>query len=340
MKRELTYQPVRYFVSVFVATFLLWGVGAYMSFDDDLRPYYMLPMLIGLMAPFLVALLLIVRGGREAQRRDFVHRIIDVKRINAPSFVRLLLIMPASVLGAIAISVLWGGDIAQFQPKGTFSFSSGFVPVVLLLFLAAAFEELGWRGYGFESLHERHGLLGASLLFGLLWSAWHLPLIVVQGSYQYEIFQLSPWFALNFHVSTVVLGLIVTWVCVTSRGSILAAVVFHFVVNICQEALSMTQETKVIQTGLLGLAALIIVWVQRRHFLPRRPLWRSVQAPCAAGGGECRWCCRLWVSRPSTRPTLWVCCWPSWSSPVMPSSAGRPSPPSRHRRESSLCWRG
>jgi uncharacterized protein len=270
MNKEFEYRPVRYFVSVFVATFVLWSAGAYMSFDENLQAFYMLPMLLGLMAPFLVAIVMIRKSGRKDQMQDFVTRMVDVRRIKARNFTLLLLIMPLSVLAAIGISVLLGGAVSQFQPTGTFSFSSGFVPVLLLLLLAAAFEELGWRGYGFESIRQHHSLLSASLLFGVLWSAWHLPLLIVHGSYQYEILQQNPWFALNFFVSTIVMGVIISWVCVVNRGSILAAVVFHFVINICQESLSMTQETKVIQTFVLAAAALWIVLANRDQFFQVR----------------------------------------------------------------------
>lgn len=268
MNSGFEYRPVRYFVSVFLVTFLLWGLGAWMSFDDNLRQAYMLPMLLGLMAPFLVAVRMIRVSGRKEQMQDFLARIVDIRRIDARSFSLMLLIMPLSVLVAIGISVLLGGAVSQFQPKGVFSFSSGFVPVMLLLLLAAAFEELGWRGYGFESLRQQRGLLGASLLFGVLWSAWHLPLIIVNGSYQYEILQLSPWFALNFFVSTIIMGVIISWLCVVNRGSILAAVVFHFVINLSQEALSMSQETKVIQTFVLAAVAMWIVLANREQYFP------------------------------------------------------------------------
>ena len=138
--------------------------------------------------------------------------------------------------------------------------------MVMLLFIAALFEELGWRGYGFESLRSGRSLLSTSLIFGLLWSLWHLPLLLVSGSYQYEILQQHPWYAINFFISIVPMGVIISWIYERNGNSILAAVAFHFITNISQEALQITQTSKSIQTLVVILIALVIVAYDRERF--------------------------------------------------------------------------
>ena len=66
------------------------------------------------------------------------------------------------------------------------------IPMVLLLFMAASFEELGWRGYAYDSLQAALPQRRTDLLFGVLWSLWHLPLILVKDSYQYILVQENP----------------------------------------------------------------------------------------------------------------------------------------------------
>lgn len=39
-------------------------------------------------------------------------------------------------------------------------------------------EELGWRGWLLPALTERHGLFHATLLTGIVWYFWHLPLLL------------------------------------------------------------------------------------------------------------------------------------------------------------------
>lgn len=260
MNNRFDYQGKKYFLAVFAGTFLFWGVGGFMSFSPDWADYYMMPMLLGLMMPAIVAIVFIWRQPESAMKRDFTRRLLSVRLIRPGMFLLSLALMPLSVVLSILVSLAFGGSIEQFQVSEAFSFSTGFVPVLALLFLAAVFEELGWRGYGFESLEKGRSFLATSLIFGVLWSLWHLPLLWVNHSYQYEIFQQSPWYAVNFFLGTAVLGVIVSWVCHINQRSILVAILFHFVINLSQEMLSMTQQTKSIQTFvLIGLALVIIM---------------------------------------------------------------------------------
>ena len=272
MSDRFNYQTKKYFLAVFAGSGFFWSVGGVMSFNPDWVDFYMLPMLLGLMMPAIVAGLLIWKQPGDVLQRDFKCRLLSLSLIKPGVFLFSLILMPLSVLLSIIISLGVGGSVEQFQVSGAFSFSTGFVPVLLLLFLAALFEELGWRGYGFESLEKGRSFLSASLIFGLLWSAWHLPLLWVKDSYQYEIYQLSPWYALNFYLSTAVLGVIISWVCHVNQRSILVAILFHFVVNLSQEMLSMTQQTKSIQTIVLILFALVIIRYQWPLFRRKREL--------------------------------------------------------------------
>jgi uncharacterized protein len=260
------YRPVAYFGRTFALTFLFWGVGAYMSFSESLHAYYMLFMLIGLMMPFLFSWQMLAQSGRIESIKKVVLKALFPKDLSLKMLPAMLLVMPLVVLVSIAVSLLFGESTSQLQFSDSFSFSTGVVPVFLLLFLAAFFEELGWRGYAFESLSKGRSLLSASLIFGVLWSAWHLPLLVVNNSYQYEIAQISIWYAINFFVGIVPMSIIISWIYIKNNHSVMIAVVFHFIINLSQEALMLTQMTKSIETGVLALFAAAIVWYERELF--------------------------------------------------------------------------
>jgi hypothetical protein len=53
-----------YFSATFVATYALWLAGAYLSFQDEYREWYMVLMLLGMMTPFLISLVMIFRSSR------------------------------------------------------------------------------------------------------------------------------------------------------------------------------------------------------------------------------------------------------------------------------------
>jgi membrane protease YdiL (CAAX protease family) len=263
------YKPVFYFLSTFFLTYVLWFAGAYVSFQDKTRNLYMLLMLPGLTAPFFISVVMIWKSKNSELKKDFVNRLVNLRLIRLKMLPAFFLIMPLSVILSILLSLLIGEPLSQFRPAEGFSFSSGFVPVLLLLLLAATFEELGWRGYAFDSLQSRYNYLTASIIFSLLWSLWHFPLIFVNGSYQYEIFHQNFWFGMNFFASIIPMGVIISWVCLINGKSVIAAIVFHFIINMSQEALEMSQVTKCIQTAVLLITAAVIITREKEIFLSK-----------------------------------------------------------------------
>ncbi len=266
------YKPLFYFSMTFLATFVLWFAGAYVSFQDDKSGLYMLLMLPGLMAPFLISLVMIFTSKNSELKKDFVKRLINPRLIQPKMLPAFVLIMPLSVLASILLSIPFGGSISQFQFAEGFSFSSGFVPVLLILLLAAGFEELGWRGYAFDSLQSRYNYFTASIIFSILWSLWHFPLLFVNNSYQYEIFNENIWFGVNFFVSIIPMGVIISWVCAKNRKSVIAAIIFHFIINISQEILEVTQITKCIETVVLIVVAAAIIAIDKEMFFSKEHL--------------------------------------------------------------------
>jgi hypothetical protein len=56
------------------------------------------------------------------------------------------------------------------------------LPAFLITITAGAMgEELGWRGYALRVLQKRFSPFGASMILGLLWGSWHLPLWLWSG---------------------------------------------------------------------------------------------------------------------------------------------------------------
>lgn len=62
--------------------------------------------------------------------------------------------MLASILIAMAISLLFGYNPNQFVITGNFSFTSGVLPVWFLFILAPIFEELAWQTTDTDNLTE------------------------------------------------------------------------------------------------------------------------------------------------------------------------------------------
>ena len=107
-------------------------------------------------------------------------------------------------------------------------------PLQMVLSLAPMFiiftivngEELAWRGYATPKLQARYSALAASLIMGVIWTVFHLPLFFTKtGSSQ------SDWPFASFLVSTVAITVLYTWLLNHTRGSVLLAYLFHGAAN-------------------------------------------------------------------------------------------------------------
>ena len=85
-----------------------------------------------------------------------------------------------------------------------------FNPLMFLLVLVSGplGEELGWRGYYLTSKAKRYSILKASLITGLVWSFWHLPLWFLRGGKGIDLIIYIIAFIVQTTSQTVVFGCI------------------------------------------------------------------------------------------------------------------------------------
>lgn len=86
-------------------------------------------------------------------------------------------------------------------------------------------EEVGWRGYAFPHLATHLGLGGASVVLGVIWALWHLPLFFLHGSGSDG--QSFPIYLL--HVTA--LSVAMSWLYWKTEGSLLLVMLMHASVN-------------------------------------------------------------------------------------------------------------
>jgi membrane protease YdiL (CAAX protease family) len=86
-------------------------------------------------------------------------------------------------------------------------------------------EEFGWRGYALPHLQVRMGWRLASLLLGLIWGVWHLPLFFTADTVQADM--TLPIFLFSVLAMSVVFG----WLARHTRGSVAAALALHTAIN-------------------------------------------------------------------------------------------------------------
>jgi membrane protease YdiL (CAAX protease family) len=105
-----------------------------------------------------------------------------------------------------------------------------------LLFLIGGLvngEEIGWRGFALSRLQAKHSALTASLILGLLWALFHLPLFFTRG----DSFASTP--PLSFLIRMLGAAILFTWLSNNTGGSLLLAYLMHAASNFWPRVLPM-----------------------------------------------------------------------------------------------------
>ncbi len=227
-------------------------------------------MLPGLFTPFIVAMFFIFGSKNQELKADFKKRLLNFRLIKPKYWLAILLIMPITLLLATAISILFGQSTGQFSISPEFAIiGPQAVTVLIILFLAPTFEELGWRGYGVDSLRKGNSLFKATMIYALLWNLWHLPLFAINGYYHNELIHMNLIYAANFIVSLIPPSILMNWIFYKNGRSIIAIILFHFMLNLFSVLLQTEQFTKCIITIILLIISAVVIWRDKQFFMAR-----------------------------------------------------------------------
>src|SRR5919206_2085976 len=162
----------------------------------------------------------IVTGVTEGRAgvRHLARRIVRW-RVGLVWYLFVLIGIPLiMLLGAILLPGTLTSFDATSMPSGLTYL--GFF--VLVTFLGGPlFEEIGWRGFALPYLQPLRGPLVASLILGLVWALWHLPLFLVPS---WDTPHGSLLDVVEFIVVATASAVIFTWVFNNTRGSVLMAI--------------------------------------------------------------------------------------------------------------------
>jgi len=190
-----------------------------------------------------------------------------------------------SVLGYPAIWLV----VALVRAAGEGSLASfDFTPwlVTLPLLLAAGHflrdpgalgEELGWRGFALPRLLQLMNARAAAVVLGVVWAVWHLP-----AFFSSTLSQSSVNFA-SFVVNVVAFSVLMTWVFVNTRGSVLwAGVVPHILFNATPRA----GITPVVWITVLVAAGVLVLGGKHLRGVGRPKMQSGASTmPTESGGG-------------------------------------------------------
>lgn len=143
----------------------------------------------------------------------------------------LVLFPVTSVIGLAVVGLFSGAGMTL---AGGTAWPTG-ATTLLGVFAATALyggplgEEPGWRGFALPRLQAGLSPVLASVVVGISWATWHLPL-QLRGAYE-ESMSLGVWGVVTRFASQVAVSVIFTWIFNRSGGSLLVAVILHTSLN-------------------------------------------------------------------------------------------------------------
>jgi membrane protease YdiL (CAAX protease family) len=222
-----------------------------------------IPMLLGVIGPMVTGIAFTYLTRDREGRRDYWKRVIDFKRIPGKWYLVIFLFVPILNVLAALVDVVAGGTGATWgeAARNVLTDPSSIVLSILFSSLIPFIEELGWRGYVLDRLQEKRSALASSLILGVVWSLWHLPLFFVAGTYQagLGVGTLAFWL---FIFGVLPLSLPFTWIYNNTKRSTLAVILFHSMINFSGEVIALSEHGETYSIALWFVAAIgiVVIW--------------------------------------------------------------------------------
>lgn len=251
---NLSQMLIFFFFIAFLVAWLLFITASLISNNAQLSVLSRLLIFMGAISPGLVAVSLTAIAKGSEGVKVLINKISfkDTKvrwYIFAVTFIAFI-----KVLAALVYFLLYN-SWPQF----------GTTPWYVMLFAIAfsmwvqAGEEIGWRGYALPLMSKKIGLAMSSILLGIIWATWHLPLFYITAADTFN--QSFPLYLLQ----VTGLSVIMAWLLWKVNGNLLPLMVFHAAINNTKDIVPSVSKASAspftLNASPIGWISLALLWV-------------------------------------------------------------------------------
>jgi len=205
----------RYLRYTFVSSWILWGIIIIANQFNLLHygtPLSMLFFIAGGFTPPICEILLKKKYSTSEDYKSFTKSILNPRH----HAIWYILVMGLSIIFCFVPTLFPGGTM-----KGPLYIAILEFPIMIF---GGGLEEIGWRGFLQPALQKKYSAIISTLIVGIIWAVWHLPLFFILGSSQASMSFL--WFfiyaiALSFLLAAIFNG----------TKSIFLCIIFHALMN-------------------------------------------------------------------------------------------------------------
>lgn len=198
------------------------------------------------LAPLYAIYILLKKHGEIRGIKDFCRRIFKTDNLLKTIIITVLFCLSQLIPNIICNDYL--GDPWYL-----------FILYIPMMIVGGGLEEVGWRGFLQPALEEKFPFLFATLISGVLWAVWHIPLWFIQNASQ------SSFNFISF-LCYCIMGAFVLAALYKVTKSVAACIFFHAWVNVLggmftSDILENPIDVKLIIIYLVMIVASIIVFL-------------------------------------------------------------------------------
>jgi membrane protease YdiL (CAAX protease family) len=258
---------LKFFLLTFGATWILWATS-FAILHGTVTAYPMLGILagavflLGVFVPALVALALTDRAEGRPATLGLLSRIFKWN-VGWRWYLFALAYIPVVKLSVAVAHRMVMGAWPRFGQTPWYLM----VGAIVLSTWAQAGEEIGWRGYALPRLSGYFGLAPASIILGITWATWHLPLFFIPGGDTRG--QSFPLYLLQVTAVSIALA----WLYWRTGGSLLLVMLLHATVNNTKDIVPSAELNATnpwaLSHSLVGWLTVGFLWIAAAYFLFR-----------------------------------------------------------------------
>ena len=219
-----------FLILTFLWSWILWIIGLnYLSdgINQESTGKFLVFFFVGIYGPTISGIITTLfydglKGLFELIKKVFIWKVPLI------NYIYIILLPLIFVIIGIALYSQFIGEIGDFDKMAFLS-----IPTILLagLYAGPSGEELGWRGFLLPELQKKYTNLKSAIIIGFIWFIWHIPLwwapfgTLVSG----ESISFLP--VITYFLMLMCLSIIITWLVINSKGSVLVAILFHLSIN-------------------------------------------------------------------------------------------------------------
>lgn len=267
---------LKFFLLTYAATWTVFiAVGALagkMAAAGRPRPGLLALMVLpGVFAPAIVALALTAHAEGRVGVRALLFRLFQW-RVGLRWYLFAIGFMAAIKLTVALVYRIATGSWPRFGQEAWYIMLAA--TIFSTVVGGQAGEEIGWRGYALPRLATRFGFGRASLLLGVIWATWHLPLFFIPGADL--LGQSFPVYLLQVTALSVVFA----WLYWRTDGSLLLTMLLHAAINntkdIVPSAVQNATHPFILSSSRVAWLTVTLLWIAAAYFLMTMPKGRAI----------------------------------------------------------------